>query len=1319
MKQMLSVILALMLMTGCLGLASAESAPVVQEIVANGYMASYGIEITSFELKVADVSEWVGLKPSDFSISGVIKNEFDATPGAAIVQHVFLTEVSIVLEVEPFQWDLSREQLMVSCTKNTFSFDAAAVSRVICPELDAFTDEFSTVGGTTVSYKLYSPSDASAPLPVVIYNHGGGSTGFDGVLTDDCFACAYASAESQKIFPCYVLVPYRASVSNPDVNAEEEMAAIKAAIDQLIESGKVDAERVYMGGESMGSIYSISFVNTYPDYLAAIVLMNGGPFEIAEGTSLEEAKALDLASPWSNAELKALAESKTAVMFVQALGDTLSVPIRYATVYTKLADYGMIPGSDLIWNSYTHQEFNMLLKGNSKIVFRGIESVTTDPITGKESYQNGLCHNSSRAAGWDVSIKRWLSTRALNGVSLTGDQASSVFAGINFPDFVTKAQIISFTVEQGDQTSTFDVYAGADDSVSQVYFGFDTGYFCEIMGTVENDTVTVTYESFAGFLGQYAQPMYDLIDPGAWQSLKTDASPFSAISFPDFVTKAQIIPYTVEEGGQTATFDVYAGADEAVSQVYFGFDTGYFCEITGTVEGCQVTVTYESFAGFLGQYAQPMYDQIDPDGWITLTGEASSSETKATDKEETAAMPVEEAANEEQKENSGYIFFGGDLTSTGGSGAKIELNADKSAHATTGYFGADGTTLWATYGESDGVWETTEDGAKMTLTSKTHTESKEYTGTEAEGLLYEDAGQSWQLKYQPESNVFSGGDLTETGGNGVVINLNEDGTARLVFGYVGADGHTLYAEYSSSEGTYIKKDGTYHITINQTVAEEIDEAYDISLENGVTYQGYSLTLQAVTSPSASEIPEADETIETTETAEDVSVAYAQADSGIVAEGKAEMTFGLTSRFLWQEYQDGSIVVSQVMGGVVDGGVYSSPPVVCTYWGNVTHLDGSAHFTFDAFRWSTAYATEAEQAQMAADNPELTSVQMYINVIEDAQVTDGAYEVEFIYDLAGATTQPIRIMVQPTQTPVDMLSWKLSEVKKIVAELEAAGLREAGIPLPEEDDAGTITTDFVKNFTNKKITIHNDEVNKNITALEFIPDHEVGQRVPMVIMVHGGEGNMYTFNTQCVTLAANGIASVAFECRGGAAANAESDDADQYPSHFSSRVCDTLAVFAYVQTLDYVDPERIFLLGSSYGGMTIMTAAPFLEGNIKGLILQSTGFPASYTADGEGIGMRNMLMEKYNPKDIFAHIKGFSGDTIWICGSEDGAWNNTLDSMAAYAERDTDAIEVAYELMGDGHGFAVFSGPHKKYCLDVMVSYISGTLDVTDSVVVVP
>jgi len=62
-------------------------------------------------------------------------------------------------------------------------------------------------------------------------------------------------------------------------------------------------------------------------------------------------------------------------MFVQSLGDILSVPIRFATVYNKLLNLGMKPGDNLVWHSYTAEQYNYLL-GDGTVVLPDNESYT-------------------------------------------------------------------------------------------------------------------------------------------------------------------------------------------------------------------------------------------------------------------------------------------------------------------------------------------------------------------------------------------------------------------------------------------------------------------------------------------------------------------------------------------------------------------------------------------------------------------------------------------------------------------------------------------------------------------------------------------------------------------------------------------------------------------------------------------------------------------------------------------------------------------------------------------------------------------------------
>lgn len=386
----------------------------INKITVNGENRGFGNEALSIVLNVDDTAEFQNLKETDYILKGCMVDKRTMDKQDMNPVSVSYTDSDIILEMEPFIIESSKHDFEFDCTNDLLDFTYEDITEISVPNVDSFSDEEITVGNTTLQYHLYTP-ETDDVLPVVIYNHGGGCTGYEGVLKDDCFASAWITGDAQEEFSCYVIAPYRASLKDDTVNKTEEMEAVKAAIDQLVEAGKVDASRIYMGGESMGCMYTAQFANKYPSYLAAAILMDGGPMELSMDESLEDTVKKDLNSPYSDEELKALAESGTAVNIVQGVGDTLSIPIRLATVYEKLVGFGMEEGKDVVWTPYSADKYNELLKCVTKIYHIGKDEAetVTDPITGEETWQDGLFHNTSRVTAWDPDVRSWLAEQKL------------------------------------------------------------------------------------------------------------------------------------------------------------------------------------------------------------------------------------------------------------------------------------------------------------------------------------------------------------------------------------------------------------------------------------------------------------------------------------------------------------------------------------------------------------------------------------------------------------------------------------------------------------------------------------------------------------------------------------------------------------------------------------------------------------------------------------------------------------------------------------------------------------------------------------------
>ena len=137
--------------------------------------------------------------------------------------------------------------------------DGFVQTGVVSPVLDKF--QYANHEGLDYSYFLSEA--AEGPLPLVVFFHGGGQ-GND-IYTPIRFSnggTVWANPENQAKYPTHVLAPRNATTP-------EDMHKVKAVIDKWIEEGKVDPNRIYVTGFSMGGWSNWTFLQQFPDLPAA------------------------------------------------------------------------------------------------------------------------------------------------------------------------------------------------------------------------------------------------------------------------------------------------------------------------------------------------------------------------------------------------------------------------------------------------------------------------------------------------------------------------------------------------------------------------------------------------------------------------------------------------------------------------------------------------------------------------------------------------------------------------------------------------------------------------------------------------------------------------------------------------------------------------------------------------------------------------------------------------------------------------------------------------------------------------------------------
>ncbi len=276
------------------------------------------------------------------------------------------------------------------------------------------------------------------------------------------------------------------------------------------------------------------------------------------------------------------------------------------------------------------------------------------------------------------------------------------------------------------------------------------------------------------------------------------------------------------------------------------------------------------------------------------------------------------------------------------------------------------------------------------------------------------------------------------------------------------------------------------------------------------------------------------------------------------------------------------------------------------------------------------------------------------------------------------------------------------------------------PKPTEDPASKypkLEGQVVKNdkYTENALYLWNDITDRKVYCYEVIPASYVeGQKLPIIIYVHGNNGTVNALSSEPHRLAQYGIAGFTFECCGGNKVSPKSDGKELSPSHYSSRATDLETVLAYVKTLPYVDPDRIFLYGQSYGGIVVMSTAPRHNDDVAGIILESTGVKLGgdgaesggmFTASGNG------EVEEYKvPADWQTYLKGWKGDVL-LCNSEGDALvqnGSGEGTVQLYQDRGVDAA-VKYVLCpGGDHAFNSFSEEGQAMTLEAMREMVVAT-----------
>ena len=147
--------------------------------------------------------------------------------------------------------------------------------------------------GVAIPYRLLTPGPSAADqkFPLIVTLHGAENFFAAPDMFLRCagyYALGWLDPSLQERYPSYVVAPHLhnglAEKGYDRWGEEKPLDFLKQLIDQLVDSEKIDPDRIYLTGHSMGGIGTFIVPKYLKDYFAALVPMNtaGGCPEVCE-----------------------------------------------------------------------------------------------------------------------------------------------------------------------------------------------------------------------------------------------------------------------------------------------------------------------------------------------------------------------------------------------------------------------------------------------------------------------------------------------------------------------------------------------------------------------------------------------------------------------------------------------------------------------------------------------------------------------------------------------------------------------------------------------------------------------------------------------------------------------------------------------------------------------------------------------------------------------------------------------------------------------------------------------------------------------------
>ena len=249
----------------------------------------------------------------------------------------------------------------------------------------------------------------------------------------------------------------------------------------------------------------------------------------------------------------------------------------------------------------------------------------------------------------------------------------------------------------------------------------------------------------------------------------------------------------------------------------------------------------------------------------------------------------------------------------------------------------------------------------------------------------------------------------------------------------------------------------------------------------------------------------------------------------------------------------------------------------------------------------------------------------------------------------------------------------------------------------------------------------------IYGVAYVPAAEDGKKVPLVIFSHE-LGNDHTSGERYAKrLAEAGYAAYVFDFRGGTVGGNRSDGSNSEMS-ILTEASDLESVLAAAKTWDFVDPDKIVLLGGSMGGLVTTVVGSTHQDEIAGMILMYPALSAKDDSDAEQYQSEDDVPEDVSLFGGWIHVgKNYITD-LWTVDFDQLLSSYQGHMLLLHGDKDNTVplsySEAAREIIPDCEFYVIKDGGHEffgqpfedamSYILPYLEGQLSGDNVVSDS-----